>query len=168
MDEPLTPLDSHLRRRLLKVVGAFFLPPVLGVVPAWGATPPTPAERATFAAFLDVLLPRDAYSGSATDLLVDQKLWSFAQSDLQFRHLLGLGCQWLNLTGGAGFPDLSGTQKIAVVQWMSAADWNQVPRRFYALVRQAAVEVYYSEPLAWAGLAIQRPPQPMGYPPPWP
>jgi len=139
----------------------------MGSAPAWAATTPTALERATFAAFLDVLLPRDAYSGSATDLGVDAKLWSLAQIDLQFGRLLGVGCQWLNLTGATGFADLSERQKIAVVQWMSGADWNEVPRRFYELMRQAAVEVYYSEPAAWVGLAIQRPPQPLGYPPPW-
>lgn len=136
-------------------------------MPTWAATTPSALERATFASYLDVLLPRDAYSGAATELGVDAKLWSFAQIDLQFGRLLGVGCQWLNLTGGTGFSELTDRQKIAVVQWMSDSDWNEVPRRFYELVRQAAVEVYYSEPAAWVGLAIQRPPQPLGYPPPW-
>ena len=168
-DDALTHLDSHLRRRLLQVAGAFFLPALTGLESALAAAPPTPTplERATFAAFLDVLLPRDAYCASATALGVDAKLWTFAQLDSRFARLLGLGCHWLNLTGGPGFADLPDRQKIVLVQWMSASDWNQVPRRFYELVRQVAVEVYYSEPAAWAGLALQRPPQPLGYPPPW-
>jgi hypothetical protein len=57
--------------------------------------------------------------------------------------------------------------QIKIVQWMSEADWNQIPRRFYELMRQVAIEVYYTDPAAWAGLALQRPPQPFGYPPPW-
>jgi hypothetical protein len=165
----LSPLNSELRRRLLQVVGAFFLLPVAGLAPASVAAPlPTPLERASLAAFLDVLLPRDAFSGSASDLGVDRTLWAFARTNEQFLRLLGVGCQWLNLSGRGGFSALPASQQIAVVQWMSTSDWNQVPRRFYELLRQAALETYYSQPAAWAGLALQPAPQPVGYPPPWP
>ena len=158
---------SEQRRRLLKVVGAFFFSHALDIGQARADSPPAALERTTFAAFLDVLLPRDALSGSATDLHVDDKLWEFAQSDARFRRLLGLGCQWLNLTGGPPFAELTAEQQIAVLEWMSTSDWNRIPRRFYELVRQAAIELYYSDPEAWHGLPIERPPQPLGYPPPW-
>ena len=156
-----------LRRQLLKVVGAFFLTHAADIRPAWAASAPTKLQRATFAAFVDVLLPADALSVSATDLQVDDKLWQISGLDSRFHRLLNLGCTWLDMTGGAGFADLTPDQQIAVVQWMSSADWNEVPRRFYELVRQTAVEAYYSDPQAWAGLPLLRPPQPVGYPPPW-
>ena len=156
------------RRRLLQVVGAFFLGQAFNVSPTFAATAPSPTEKTTFAEFLDVLLPRDAVSGSATDLRVDAQLWDLAGEDARFRRLIALGCQWLNATGGPPFAQLSAEQQIAVVEWMSHSDWNQVPRRFYELVRQTAVEVYYSNPAAWRGLPIDRPPQPLGYLPPWP
>jgi hypothetical protein len=113
------------------------------------------------------LLPRDALTGSATELRVDEQLWLLADSEARFRRLVVLGCQWLNMTGGPPFIELTAEQKIAVVEWMSRSDWNEVPRRFYELVRQTAVEVYYSDPAAWRGLSIERPPQPLGYLPPW-
>jgi hypothetical protein len=113
------------------------------------------------------LLPRDALSGSATDLRVDERLWALAATEVRFRRLIELGCQWLNLTGGPPFTELAAEQQSAVVEWMSHADWDQIPRRFYELVRQTAVEVYYSDPAAWHGLPIDRPPQPLGYLPPW-
>lgn len=163
----MTTLQSDLRRRLLKVVGAFFLAQGLPVASAFAAIPPSAVERRTFSAFLDVLLPRDTHSGSASDLKVDAKLWDYAALDARFRRLIELGCRWLNLTGQGGFADLSAADQITVVSWMAGSDWNQVPRRFYELVRQAAVETYYSDPAALAGLPIQASPQPLGYPPPW-
>lgn len=158
-------LESDLRRRLLKVVGAFFL----GVPAAEGlaAAKPSALERRTLAVFLDILLPRDDLSGSASDLGVDAKLWAFAMLDSRFRRLVGLGCRWLDMTGRGGFADLPPAEQVAVVAWMSESDWNQVPRRFYELVRQAAIETYYSDPAALAGLPLQPSPQPLGYPPPW-
>ena len=155
------------RRRLLKIVGAFFLGQAFDISPALAAPAPSALERATFAAFLDVLLPRDALSGSATDLRVDEQLWALSKTEARYRRLIALGCQWLNMTGGPPFTELTAEQQIAVVEWMSHSDWGQVPRRFYELVRQTAVEVYYSDPAAWRGLSIDRPPQPLGYLPPW-
>ncbi len=160
-------LTSKLRRHLLQVVGAFFLPPMAFMGSACAKTAPTEVDRATFAAFLNVLLPKDKLTGSATDLKVDAKLWIFSEDSADFRRLITLGCQWLNMTGGAGFAALSAPQKITVVQWMSTSDWDQIPRRFYALARQTAIETYYSEPASWVGLPLQQPPQPEGYPPPW-
>lgn len=153
------------RRRLLKIVGAFFC--AHAVWPAEAKAPTLPAQRVTLAAFLDVLLPRDALSGSATDLQVDAQLLALAKSDARLARLIGLGCQWLNLTGGPPFAQLTPEQQIAVVDWMSQSDWNEIPRRFYELVRQLASELYFSDPRSWVGLPIQRPPQPAGYPPPW-
>lgn len=155
------------RRRLLQIVGVFFLGQAFDVSPAIAGAATSPLEKTTFAAFLDVLLPRDNVSGSATELRVDEQLWALAVDDARFRRLIGLGCEWLNATGGPPFAELSGEQQITVVEWMSNSDWNHVPRRFYELVRQTAVEVYYSDPAAWRGMSIERPPQPQGYPPPW-
>ncbi len=167
MGEQATLLPSSLRRRLLKVTGAFFLTPGLSTGTVLVTSSPTASERTTLATFLDVLLPRDALTGAATDLGVDAKLWAFSELDPRFRQLLVVGCRWLNMTGGAGFSALTSAQKNKVVEWMSSADWNEIPRRFYELLRQAAIETYYSEPSAWGGLPLKSPPQPVGYPPPW-
>lgn len=155
-----------MRRRLCQVVGAFFLGLGTPLEPAHAATP-AKNERATVRAFLDILLPRDALSGSANDLGVHDKLLAFARTDASFGRLLSVGSQWLNMTGSVPFARLSGDQQTAIVTWMSAADWNEIPRRFYELVRQIAIELYFSQPGSWAGLPISRPPQPLGYPPPW-
>lgn len=155
------------RRRLIQIIGAFFLGQAFDVSATVATAAPSQLEQTTFAAFLDILLPRDSLSGSATDLQVDQVLWKLAEDDARFRRLIGLGCQWLNTTGGPPFAELDIEQQIIVVEWMSHADWNDVPRRFYELVRQTAVEAYYSNPTTWRGMSIEKPPQPLGYPPPW-
>jgi hypothetical protein len=136
---------------------------------ASAATPLTPGavESAALAAFVDTLLPRDALSGSATDLGIDRQIWEFSKTEPDFRKLVSFGCRWLDMTGGPPFAKLPVDQQITVVSWMAQADWNDVPRRFYELMRQVSVELYYSTPAGWHGLPIQRPPQPLGYPPPW-
>lgn len=159
-------ISNPTRRRLLKTVGVFFLIHPLKSVLASSVKLDKP-EKDAFSAFLNVLLPADKFTASATDLHVDKKLWSFSKSDPRFKRLIELGCTWLNMTGGPPFAELSDEQKITVVEWMSRSDWNEVPRRFYELIRQTAVEMYYSQPAAWKGLPIQHPPQPNGYPPPW-
>jgi len=160
-------ISSATRRRLCKIVGAIILGS--SVKTASAATTPSPgaAERATLAAFLDILLPRDELSGSATDLGVDRQLWAFSINEPDFRKLVDYGCRWLNMTGGKQFQVLASDQQVAVVEWMSRADWSEIPRRFYELVRQLAIELYFANPAAWKGLPISRPPQPVGYPPPW-
>lgn len=155
------------RRRLLQIVGAFFLGPAFDVSPAIAGAAPSLREQTTLAAFLDVLLPRDDLSGSATDLRVDAQIWTLAENDAHFRRLTGLGCEWLDATGGPPFAELTTEQQIAVVEWMANSDWNQIPRRFYELVRQTALVAYYANPAAWRGMSIARPPQPLGYLPPW-
>lgn len=160
-------LSSKTRRRLLQSVAAFFLTLAADIAQATESSAPTSRERLTLACFLDVLLPRDALTGSATDLLVDGQVWELAAADPQFRRLLALGCQWLDMTGGPPFHRLDAAQQEAVVEWMSGSDWSAIPRRFYELVRQLAVTLYYADPRSWRGLPLERPPQPLGYPPPW-
>lgn len=160
-------LSSLTRRRLFKLVGAFFLGQSLEITPARATVQPSRLERSAFATFLDILLPGDAYSGSASDLRVDQGLWDIASADPRFQQLVQFGCQWLNMTGSTPFAKLPAEQQTAVVAWMAESDWNQVPRRFYEIVRQLAVELYYSQSAARAGMPVLNPPQPLGYPPPW-
>jgi hypothetical protein len=160
--------DSEIRRRLLKFAGGLLLADTLpSLSPATAASPPIAAERRALAAFLDVLLPADDDTASASALKVDDDLHALAANDPLFKRLVALGCRWLDLTGTVPFADLPSGDQIAIVESMSAADWSEIPRRFYELMRQTAVECYYSRPAALAGLPVQEPPQPAGYPPPW-
>ena len=135
---------------------------------AENAAPASPAApAATLAAFLDTLLPRDALSGSASDLGVPDTILNESAGDEPYSRLIRVGCLWLDRAAEGRFATSSARVQEVIVAWMADSDWNEVPRRFYELLRQRAVELYYSRPESWAGLAITRPPQPIGYPDHW-
>jgi len=119
------------------------------------------------AAFLDTLLPRDASSGSASDLSIPKEILAESHNDPLYTRLLNAGCQWLDQAAEGSFADAAPRVRDVIVAWAAESDWDGVPRRFYELLRQRALELYYSKPEAWGGLPLTRPPQPIGYPEPW-
>ena len=124
-------------------------------------------DFATLEAFLDVLLPADDVSPAASQLGVTAELLDLAKSAELYQKLLSLGSDWLNQTGRGPFYTLSNANQNKVVAWMSTSDTDQIPGRFYQLVRQSGVEIYYSHPEAINGFPLNPAPQPNGYLPPW-
>lgn len=124
-------------------------------------------DTRTLAAYLDVLLPEDEYSPAASALGVEAEVVDLASKSPLFERLLSLGTQWLNQTGQGPFYNLTLSDQQRVVDWMAAADRNQIPGRFYQLVRLTAVEFYYARPEAIAGMDLNTSPQPAGHLPPW-
>jgi hypothetical protein len=125
------------------------------------------ALEKTLAGFLDTILPADALSGSASDLGLPKRILGEAAGDELYSRLIAVGCQWLDRAAEGSFASSNPRVHHVIVTWMAESDYNEVPRRFYELLRQRAVELYYSAPEAWGGLAISRPPQPIGYPDHW-
>ena len=41
--------------------------------------------------------------------------------------------------------------------------WESPAGRFFQVMRNTAMAAYYAEPAAWRGLALDRPPQPLGF-----
>jgi Gluconate 2-dehydrogenase subunit 3 len=124
-------------------------------------------DAETLAAYLDTLLPADAVSPSASQLGIGAEMLDIAATVPLFSKLLALGTAWLNKTGRGPFHALASQDQARVVAWMNAADRDQIPGRFYLLVRQTAVELYYSRPEITVGFDLNPAPQPAGYPPPW-
>lgn len=124
-------------------------------------------RAATFGAFLDTLLPRDELSGSASDLGIPRQMLMESRGDPQYARLIRLGCRWLDLAAEGSFAEAAPRVREVIVEWMTTSDWDEVPRRFYALVRQRAVTLYYSRSEGWRGLPVTQPPQPVGHPAPW-
>jgi hypothetical protein len=129
--------------------------------------PVPPHDPRTFAAFLDVLLPDDGVTPAASALGVPDGIEEIAGDVEPLRRLIALACDWLDQVADAPFHALADTDQQAIVTWMSTADYNQVPRRFYHLTRQLAVELAYADATGVAGLPLAAAPQPLGYPPPW-
>jgi len=159
--------SQFTRRAAIQKLGALFAS--AGVFPTElvAAASDEALNVATFHSFIDVLLPADAISASGSAAGVSDDLLLLAEGSELYSKLITFGCTWLDSTGGDGFAALSPDDQITVVQWMSTSDWNQIPRRFYYLTRQAAMDLYFSGENATAGLRLNEAPQPNGYMPPW-
>ncbi|MCE5972554.1 gluconate 2-dehydrogenase subunit 3 family protein [Sinirhodobacter sp. WL0062] len=116
---------------------------------------------------LDTLLPADEFSPSATALRVDQDVMDFvAQNQLMLR-LFVAALGWMDSLSDRPFGELPAQQRIAILSAMEQADYNQIPGRFFHILRSVAIEFYYARPEAIAGYPLSPAPQPAGYPPPW-
>ncbi|MEO9576552.1 MAG: gluconate 2-dehydrogenase subunit 3 family protein [Tateyamaria sp.] len=124
-------------------------------------------DEQTLSAYLDVLLPADDLTPAASALNVAGDLIDFASESPQFGQFLAVGTQWLNKTGRGPFHTLSLSDQERVVKWMSKADRDTLPGRFFLLVRLTGVEFYYSKPEVARAFGLNTAPQPAGYPPPW-
>ena len=124
-------------------------------------------DKQTLGAYLDVLLPADDLTPAASALNVAEDLVQFASESPPFRQFLAVGTHWLNQTGRGPFHTLSLSDQERVVDWMSKADRDTLPGRFFLLVRLIGVEFYYSKPEVARAFGLNPAPQPAGYPPPW-
>ena len=120
-----------------------------------------------FAAFLDTLLPADDFGPSASALGVDREIMGFAPSGSPLYRLLALGTQWLDGLDARAFADLPAATRQEVLGFMQQSDENEIPGRFFRIVRQYAMHLYHTHLRARVGLPLNPAPQPVGYPPPW-
>ncbi len=121
----------------------------------------------TLGAVLDTLLPADEFSPSASDLGLEIEMERLiAGNDLLIR-LFTIALDWLNSVDDRPFQDLDAARKVEILTAMAASDYNQVPGRFFHIVRALAMELYYARPEAISGFPLEIAPQPAGYPPPW-
>lgn len=118
----------------------------------------------TLEAFLDTLLPRDALSGSASELGVPTSILGESAGNSAYSELIAKGCKWLDLAALGNFAASAPRERHAIVGRMADAKWDTAPRSFYEVLRQRAIEIYYGRPEGWGGLPISSPPQPIGYP----
>ena len=153
---------SRRRRRLLLTIAggaAVGLAPAVHAAAA-RADPP----NATFIAFIDTLLPADALTPAASALRVPHDILREAAQNANYLGMIESGCAWLDRAAGGSFAVSSTETRDATVAKMALLGWDAPPRYFYEVLRQRAIELYYAHPASWGGLAITRPPQPIGYP----
>ncbi|NNK78023.1 MAG: hypothetical protein HKP40_04845 [Litoreibacter sp.] len=153
------------RAAILNTLAAFFA--AVSGLPGHAQQVSATIDADTLAAFVDILLPADDLSPAASALGVPAELEEFGRDEPQFGRLLAVGTSWLNQTGSGPFHALTPGDQALVVDWMSRSDFNQIPRRFFHLVRLVSIELYYARPEAIAGFPVAVAPQPDGYPPPW-
>lgn len=46
---------------------------------------------------------------------------------------------------------------------MQAMPWESPAGLFFGVMRNTVMAAYYAEPASWRGLALDRPPQPLGF-----
>ena len=149
------------RRRWLACVGILSL----SVWPLFASGAPRihPSQAKTLRVFVDALLPADEFTPAASALGVHTLILNDADRDPALRLLIQEGCRWLEQSVGT-LAALNPDQMLRLLNAMNDADWDSGPRNFFYHIRDRAVMHYYADPRAWVGLAIQRPPQPLGYP----
>lgn len=154
-------LPSPGRRRALLALLSAGLAPLLPP-PALAAGPD---DLASLGAVLDALLPADAFSPAATALGVEAQITDVLGDAGPMRQLFALALGWMDGLEERPFRDLPPMRQAAILDAMAASDYNQIPGRFYYLVRAMAVEFAYATPEALGGLPLHPAPQPEGYPP---
>ncbi|WP_257098654.1 hypothetical protein, partial [Pseudovibrio flavus] len=154
------------RRQLLQLAAAFVASP-FAVSLALSEESTDSLSNASFSAFLDTLIPSDDQSPAASSLEIPAKLLSFSKESDLLQRLILLGTQWLDQVAPSPFHELSEADRVTVVSWMAQSDFNEIPRRYYELMRSFAMVYYYAEAEARTELDLYRAPQPQGAMPPW-
>jgi len=129
------------------------------------AAPTGAVERTvrTFVAFCDTLVPADALTPSASALGVPKAILADLEGQPHGQRLLGAGCDWLDRECGGDFAAAPEAMRDAALQNMQAMPWESPAGRFFGVMRNTVMADYYAQPLAWRGLALDRPPQPLGF-----
>lgn len=160
-------MANPTRRKIVAAAIAAVLGPLPCSGPAQSQSAPAEINRQSLSAFLDALLPGGGELPAASTLGLADALIGEARHRPEVLELLAAGSAALNGTGRGPFHGLSPDERSVVADWLSAQPPHTPARQFYTLVRQLAMELYYSREAAIAGLPLNTAPQPRGYPPPW-
>ena len=129
------------------------------------AAPAVDAERTfrTFVAFCDTIVPADALTPAASALGVPKEIVVDLQGQPLGERLLVAGCDWLDRECRGDFAAAPEAMRDAALEKMQAMPWESPAGRFFVVMRNTVMADYYAQPLAWRGLALDRPPQPLGF-----
>ena len=158
---PRKPILNVKRRDVLLGMLSVGLSSVCGLAAA------NTAKMSSLASVVDVLLPADNVSPSASALGVDRDVHDFVAESEMLTRLFETALDWMDKVGDKPFSNLAPSEQVEVLTFMASADFNAVPGRFYHILRALAVEFYYARAEAVAGFPLDPAPQPNGYPPPW-
>ena len=117
----------------------------------------------TFTAFCDTLIPADALTPAASALGVPGAILGDVRGDALGERLVGAGCAWLDGECGGDFAGADEASRNAALERMQAMPWQSPAGRFFVVMRNTAMADYYVQPQSWRGLALDRPPQPLGF-----
>jgi hypothetical protein len=113
----------------------------------------TPDEMATITILGDIIIPRDDFSGSASDAKVPEFIEFIVKDDPDFKTPLRGGIRWLNLeclnTYGKAFADCSHQQQMEMVDNIAWPKRNIKPGMgpgvaFFSLMRNLVATGFYT------------------------
>ena len=116
-----------------------------------------------FTAFCDTLVPADALSPAASTLGVPGAILADLRGNALGERLLGAGCAWLDAECQGDFAGAAEAVRNAALERMQAMPWESPAGRFFVVMRNTVMADYYVQPASCRGLALDRPPQPLGF-----
>ncbi|MEP7303399.1 MAG: gluconate 2-dehydrogenase subunit 3 family protein [Caldimonas sp.] len=122
-----------------------------------------PRIARTFTAFCDTLVPADALTPAASALGVPSAILAEVTGHPLGERLVAAGCAWLDAACRGDFAGSAEAERNAALERMQAMPWESPAGRFFGVMRNTVMADYYAQPLAWRGLALDRPPQPLGF-----
>ena len=138
---------------------------------AAGVSVPVSAQqtipRELFDQVANLLIPADEMSPGASQLGVVDDVYEMVAGHPMLQQLFSYGFGWLDQVAGQPFLSLPALTQHQILSAASQSDYNQIPGRFFHVLRLFVIEVYFGHPEAVAGLPINPAPQPDGYLPPW-
>ncbi len=117
----------------------------------------------TFTAFCDTIVPADEWTPAASALQIPGAILDSTAADALAGQLLAAGCTWLDAACQGDFAAADEASQIAACQRMQGMPWDSPAGRFFHLLRNTLMAEYYARPESWRGLALDRPPQPLGF-----
>lgn len=151
-------------RRLLLAAVAAVATDLPALASAAAASPVGAAATARiFTVFCDTLVPADAMTPAASTLGVAAAIRADVAGNPLAERLLAAGCAWLDAACAGDFASAAEDVRVAACTRMQAMPGESPAGRFFAVMRATVMGRYYAEPASWRGLALDRPPQPLGF-----
>ncbi len=118
----------------------------------------------TLDAAIDVLIPADTQTPSASVLNVGQKIVAQAETDPAFKQWLIEGLKWFDQGVTGSFIQRGIDGQTQLMRTLADSPVGSQTRIFFEQLRLRTMTAYYADPRSRTGLAVDRPPQPLGYP----
>lgn len=124
------------------------------------------SQRAALAAVLDTLIPDGRFPGARRTGVLEPLLAECAATRQTQRALIE-GVELIDAKarrrGAASFAVLAESERAAVLGECASAEIGSLPWFFFRTLRDRAMHLHYTHPLARAAVGLDRPPQPLGY-----
>lgn len=125
-------------------------------------------QVSTLVCLIDHLIPADSLTPSGVEVGVVDSIIILSKEVPNYTEMLELGLKWLEdaskLKIGKTFENISSFEREKILIAASKETHMTLPRVFFDRIRKDAMAIYYGDMRSYAGLSINNPIQPIGYP----